>query len=501
MTVDLVIPTVRRSSLIALLSALGEQTGPRPGGIVIVDDRRRATSSLIERGTELGWVRSRLRVIHTGGRGPAAARNAGWRASRAEWIAFLDDDVRPTGDWLGQLAADLDLADLRTAAVQGRVDVPLPKDRPATDWERNVAGLADARWITADMAYRRSVLVETGGFDERFRRAFREDAELALRVTQAGYRILTGSRRVEHPVRPAGPWISVRAQAGNADDALMRRLHGRTWHRRTASAIGRRPAHIATTAALASGLAGILLRQRWLTAVGLTAWAGAMTEFTWSRIAPGPKTPREVMTMIATSAIIPPLAVWHWLRGLWRWRGADQIRQGQPAAVLFDRDGTLVEDVPYNGDPDRVVPMPRARLALDRLRAAGILVGVVSNQSGVGRGLLTEEQVIAVNHRIEKVLGPVDSWAVCPHAPTDACGCRKPAPGLVLRAAAELGVPPEQCVVIGDIGIDVEAAKAAGARGILVPNAKTRAEEVAAAPEVAVDLLHAVTKAMGGPAA
>jgi histidinol phosphatase-like enzyme len=78
-----------------------------------------------------------------------------------------------------------------------------------------------------------------------------------------------------------------------------------------------------------------------------------------------------------------------------------------PAAVLFDRDGTLVRDVPYNGDPSRVEPMPGARAALDRLRAAGVRTAVVSNQSGVARGLLTRDQVDAVNARVEEVLGPL----------------------------------------------------------------------------------------------
>jgi HAD superfamily hydrolase (TIGR01662 family) len=109
--------------------------------------------------------------------------------------------------------------------------------------------------------------------------------------------------------------------------------------------------------------------------------------------------------------------------------------------------------------------------------------------------------VAAVNRRLEELLGPMDSWAICPHGPRDACDCRKPAPGLVLRAAAELGVSPADCVVVGDIGSDVEAAIAAGARAILVPNGETRPQEVAAAPEVAVDLLDAVNRALRGTAA
>lgn len=172
----------------------------------------------------------------------------------------------------------------------------------------------------------------------------------------------------------------------------------------------------------------------------------------------------------------------------------------RPDAVLLDRDGTLILDVPYNGDPDRVEALPRARDALDRLRAAGFALAVVSNQSGVARGLITSEQVTAVNRRIEELLGPLGPFAVCPHGPGDGCDCRKPAPGLVLEAAAALGVAPERCAVVGDIGADVEAARAAGARGVLVPTPFTRRAEIEAAPEVASDLGAAVDLLIGGPA-
>jgi HAD superfamily hydrolase (TIGR01662 family) len=161
-------------------------------------------------------------------------------------------------------------------------------------------------------------------------------------------------------------------------------------------------------------------------------------------------------------------------------------------AVLFDRDGTLVIDVPYNGDPARVEPVPGAREALDRLRAAGLRLGVVTNQSGVARGLFTGDQLAAVHERVEELLGPFDTWQICPHDDAARCRCRKPAPGMIVAAAAALGTTPERCVVVGDIGRDMTAAVAAGAAGILVPTAVTLAEEVAAAPAVAGDLSGAV---------
>ena len=169
-----------------------------------------------------------------------------------------------------------------------------------------------------------------------------------------------------------------------------------------------------------------------------------------------------------------------------------------PDLVLFDRDGTLVHDFPYNGDPDWIRPVPGAQEALDRLRARGIRVGVVSNQSGVARGLITTEQVEACMARLTAVLGPFDTIQTCPHGPDDGCTCRKPAPGMVTTACAELGVEPERCVVIGDVGSDVEAATAAGAVGILVPTPVTRKSEVDAAPRRADTLGDAVDAVLAG---
>ncbi|SES44015.1 D-glycero-alpha-D-manno-heptose-1,7-bisphosphate 7-phosphatase [Lentzea albida] len=161
-------------------------------------------------------------------------------------------------------------------------------------------------------------------------------------------------------------------------------------------------------------------------------------------------------------------------------------------AVLFDRDGTLIRDVPYNGDPDLVTVMPGAREVLRDLRERGLRTGVVSNQSGIGRGLLTTEQVAAVNARVEELLGEFGTWQICPHHPGEGCACRKPAPGLVLAACEVLDVRPERVVVVGDIGADVDAAEAAGAVSVLVPTPVTRQDEVDRAPRTAPDLRSAI---------
>jgi histidinol-phosphate phosphatase family protein len=161
-------------------------------------------------------------------------------------------------------------------------------------------------------------------------------------------------------------------------------------------------------------------------------------------------------------------------------------------AVLFDRDGTLIEDVPYNGDPAKVRAVPGARVALDRLRGAGLRVGVVSNQSGLARGLFTGTDLARVNARVDELLGPFATWQICPHDAGAGCPCRKPAPGLIRAAARALGCAPARCAVVGDIGADMAAALAAGASAILVPNAATLDAEVKRAPAVVADLPAAV---------
>ncbi|MFF3849873.1 glycosyltransferase family 2 protein [Streptomyces sp. NPDC002328] len=315
---SVVVPTIGRPCLADCLRALAAAVGHPPEDVVVVDDRPDPVEELPL--AAAGALYGRVRTLRTGGRGPAAARNAGWRTVGTPWTVFLDDDVQVLPDWSRLLAEDLSAADAFTGGVQGRLSVPLPEDRRPTDWERGTAGLEEAVWATADMAYRTAALADAGGFDERFRRAFREDADLALRVREAGWSLLRGRRTTRHPVRPADRWASVRAQRGNADDVLMTRLHGRDWWARAEAPRGRLPRHVlVTTAALtASGCA--LTGRRRAAAVAGALWTLGTAEFALARIGPGPRTRQEVATMVTTSVLIPPLAVRHWLAGLLRHR-------------------------------------------------------------------------------------------------------------------------------------------------------------------------------------
>lgn len=148
-------------------------------------------------------------------------------------------------------------------------------------------------------------------------------------------------------------------------------------------------------------------------------------------------------------------------------------------AVFLDKDGTLVENVPYNIAPERVRLMPYAGEGLRLLQAAGYLVMVVSNQSGVARGLFPEAALGPVWHALAALLARegvrLKDIYYCPHHPDGvvtryarACTCRKPAPGLLLQAADEHGIALACSWMVGDILDDVEAGQRAGCRTVLL---------------------------------
>ena len=142
-------------------------------------------------------------------------------------------------------------------------------------------------------------------------------------------------------------------------------------------------------------------------------------------------------------------------------------------AVFLDKDGTLIENVPYNVDPALVQLAPGAPQALARLSMAGFRLIVVSNQSGIGDGRFAAAALLAVERRIQALLAPaaaIDAFYYCPHSRSAGCGCRKPSPGLLLRAAAEHGIDLGRSWLVGDILDDVEAGRRAGCRAALIAN-------------------------------
>lgn len=135
-------------------------------------------------------------------------------------------------------------------------------------------------------------------------------------------------------------------------------------------------------------------------------------------------------------------------------------------AIFLDRDNTIIDDVPYSADPDKVVIMPGAVNALKAFRDAGYLLIVITNQSGIGRGLFTEDEMNLVNEKMESLFSDFDikinDILYCPHQPEDNCECRKPSPKLIEAAATKHNISLKESFMIGDKLSDVESGMAAG---------------------------------------
>lgn len=157
--------------------------------------------------------------------------------------------------------------------------------------------------------------------------------------------------------------------------------------------------------------------------------------------------------------------------------------------VLLDRDGTINVEVDYALDPDDIELVPGAVEGLRRIGALGFGMVVVTNQSPIGRGMLTRERLEEIHARLRVLLADegveIQAFYVCPHTPEDGCDCRKPRPGLALRAARELDIDLARSFVIGDHAGDMGLGRAVGATTILVRTGHGQEELAAGAGELA----------------
>ncbi len=140
--------------------------------------------------------------------------------------------------------------------------------------------------------------------------------------------------------------------------------------------------------------------------------------------------------------------------------------------VVLDRDGTIIVERQYLSAPDQVELLPGAGTGLRAMRDLGLGLVIVTNQSAVGRGYFDIARLDEIHGRLRELLAAegveIDGIYICPHRPEDGCGCRKPLPGLLLRASQELGFDPARAFVIGDKPCDIELGQAVGATSILV---------------------------------
>jgi glycosyltransferase involved in cell wall biosynthesis len=316
--VSVVVPTCKRPQLLAkCLNALVGQDFP--GGayeIIVVDDGGCYESrALVERfsgrtGPAPGAFPEILYVptVHT--KGPATARNIGWRAARGEMIAFTDDDCLPEPDWLKEGVKALQNG---FDGVSGRVIVPLSHE--PTDYQKSVSQLMNSEFVTANCFYRLRVLALSGGFDERFSMAWREDSELFFRMLELSCKLGSApAARVVHPARPA-PWgVSIKEQRKSMFNALLYKKYPDLYRRRLQEFPPLR--YYAIVFCILVFFGAILMNNGPAAFLAALAWLALTLQFALQRLQHTAHTPSHIFEMPFTSMLIPPLSVF------WRLFGA-----------------------------------------------------------------------------------------------------------------------------------------------------------------------------------
>jgi glycosyltransferase involved in cell wall biosynthesis len=317
--VTVVVPTYHRDrELGRLLDLLASQEYPREQfEIVVVDDALSKSAPAVVDAAAARHPDVAMRCLPGGGKGPATARNIGWRAARGAVIAFIDDDAYPqNGRWLREGLARFE--DASVQGVAGRVSVPRPDGRP-TDFQRNVAQLESGTFLTCNAFFRRAALERVGGFDERFRVPYREDSDLYYRLEAAGGAYVQADDAVVvHPAPEGAFAVSLRLQRYSLFNALLFKKHPARYRREIVPGT---PYHY--YAMLLSLLGAVLALARGRSGLArllLGTWALLEMRFFLRRASGTSRRPRHLLDLAYTSLLIPPLSIYWRLRGAWRFR-------------------------------------------------------------------------------------------------------------------------------------------------------------------------------------
>ncbi|AKP90557.1 glycosyltransferase [Achromobacter ruhlandii] len=308
--VSVVVPTFKRPLLLArCLAALARQDIPRDRYEVLVcDDAASAATRRQVEALRREWQGlPSLRYLEVSGtRGPAGARNLGWRSAKAELIAFTDDDTIVHRDWLRRGLHALGTAGADTAAVSGATDMPLPD--PPNDYERDAAGLTRSEFITANCFLRRSALVAVGGFDPRYTMAWREDSDLHFALLDQGLAVRRAEEaRVTHPLRPVRFAAGLGMQKKVMFDMLLRRKYPLLYRSRIRPHAPR--FYLAVSASLLAAAALAALGHWTGAAMAAALWLALSIVFFLRRLRGTRRTPRDVADLAVTSACIPVLSI------------------------------------------------------------------------------------------------------------------------------------------------------------------------------------------------
>ena len=317
--VSIVVPTYRRPELLerCLHALVAQSLEPSAYEIIVADDaddpetKRQVMSWFRRTGGSAQILYAPVWDSH----GPAAARNVGWRLAAGRIIAFTDDDTITRRDWLVRgLAAMGD----DVAAAAGRVHVPLPRS-PPSDYGLDASRLGSCEFVSANCFVRRDALAAIGGFDERFTAAWREDSDLLFSLLELHGKVVSAPGAVViHPMRPAHWGVSLRQQRKILFDALLYKKHAQLYRSRI-----RRSArwdYYANVLSLIVAVVALTAGLKPLAATASLIWLVSTAALCWRRLRGTSRSPVHIAEMVATSVLIPPLAVF--------WRVVGAIRFG-----------------------------------------------------------------------------------------------------------------------------------------------------------------------------
>lgn len=249
--------------------------------------------------------------------GPAAARNFGLMLARGELVVFTDDDCIPGTAWLAAMWSAYERKERKEVAFSGHTVVPLKKE--PTDYEKNISRLAAAEFITANCACSKAALYRVGGFDERFKMAWREDSDLQFKFIEYGIPIIkVPAAVVTHPVRKA-PWgISIREERKGMFNALLYKKFPGLYRQKIQP---NPPWHYYAIALfLILFLIGIFTDNRLLQIGGFSGWFLMTSWFAWRRLRDTSHSWKHVSEMMFTSAVIPVLSLFWKFYGSWKYK-------------------------------------------------------------------------------------------------------------------------------------------------------------------------------------
>ena len=318
--VTVVIPTYKRPDLLSrCLLALAKQTYPLEyfEVIVVADGPDHETYSIVQHLREFHPSLNLAYYETPEKRGPATARNLGWKHGKGELVAFTDDDCVPSMSWLSDFYKAYVSHNRELLSLSGKVSVPI--SQPPTDYERNIANLETADFIMANCAVTRKALELTQGFDEEFPVAWREDSALEFSLLELDVPIFKIDKAlVTHPVREA-PWgVSIKEQKKSMFNALLFKKYPELYKRKIAD----KPVwkYYVIIFLSISAVISFLLNKPVLGCFTTAAWIYFVGRFIFKRLANSDLSFTHRTEMIFTSLIIPYLSVYWTLRGAIRYK-------------------------------------------------------------------------------------------------------------------------------------------------------------------------------------